>query len=213
MTDYEKLVVALRKMKPFLQKSSDPAWSRAPALRVIDCVLPLNRSYDRFVVPRLERFQQDHPAVRTVNDLHALIASYDSPNGFVMNTLHYKHEARANTLADVVNWLVIVSGKGRHDEQLSNLERWATGAQPADFARLGIRGFGLAGFQYLRMLFGANTTKPDLHIWRYVAKCIGHEVSPTQALLLLESAASKAPVLLRDLNTTVWERSARGKDA
>ena len=29
---------------------------------------------------------------------------------------------------------------------------------------VGVRGFGLAGFQYMRMLFGAQTAKPDIHI-------------------------------------------------
>ena len=32
--------------------SVDPAWKRPPAVLVIDCVLSLNRPYDRFVVPR-----------------------------------------------------------------------------------------------------------------------------------------------------------------
>ena len=72
-----------------------------------------------------------------------------------------------------------------------------------------IRGFGLAGFQYLRMLFGANTTKPDLHIRRYVGHCIGEPVTDMRALQLLEPAAKEAGISLRDFDTTIWERSAR----
>ena len=37
--------------------SVDRAWSREPALRVIDCVLSLRRNYDLFVVPRLSQDQ------------------------------------------------------------------------------------------------------------------------------------------------------------
>jgi hypothetical protein len=60
------------------------------------------------------------------------------------------------------------------------------------------------------MLFGANTTKPDIHIQRFVASHVGHRVSDIQVLKLPEDAATKAEVSLRDLDATVWETSARG---
>jgi hypothetical protein len=72
-----------------------------------------------------------------------------------------------------------------------------------------IRGFALAGYQYLRMLFGANTTKPDDHICRYVSRCVGRTVSDVEALTLLEGASAISDVRLRDLDTTIWETSAR----
>jgi hypothetical protein len=124
--------------------------------------------------------------------------------------LDYHDEARSVTLAKVVEWLTAVAGVGNYNGQMLNLERWATSAKPDDRSRLGIAGFGLGGFQYLRMLFGANTTKPDVHIQRYVASGVGRRVSDIQALLLLEVAAKEAAVSLRDLDTTVWEKSARG---
>lgn len=106
--------------------------------------------------------------------------------------------------------LATVAGQVSRTEQLANPERWAREARPADCAALHMAGFGIAGFQYLRMLFGANTTKPDIHICRYVSNCIDCMVSDTEALQLLEQAALEAGVLLRDLDTTIWERSARG---
>jgi hypothetical protein len=63
------------------------------------------------------------------------------------------------------------------------------------------------------MLFGANTTKPDTHILRYVANRIGRPVFDIAALQLLEHAAAEAGVSLRDLDTTIWEGSARGNAA
>jgi hypothetical protein len=209
ITDRHKLVDALRRLAPAVRRSSDRAWNREPALRVLDCVLSLHRPYDSFVVPRLDRFEQDHPEIRTVSDLQGLIATYPSPHRFVVETLDYRDEARAATLSAVVDWLVTISGHGSRNTQLSNLHKWATGAYPADHAALRIRGFGLGGFQYLRMLFGANTTKPDVHIRRYVASCVGHSVSDIEALKLLEGSAPEADVLLRDLDTTVWEDSSR----
>ena len=68
------------------------------------------------------------------------------------------------------------------------------------------------GFQYLRMLFGANTCKPDLRIRQWVGEALGRKVSDIVALKLMEGAALEAGVLLRDADTTIWEMKARGSD-
>src|ERR1700677_4462582 len=94
--------------------------------------------------------------------------SYPSPHAFMQTTLNYNHEARAGTLYATVTWLVGVN----------SLEEWALLAKPPDHKTLGIHGFGLAAFQYLRVLFGADTTKPDVHICRYVESHIGRAVTP-----------------------------------
>jgi hypothetical protein len=208
-TDHDKLVTALRQLAPTVRQSSDRAWLREAAVRVIDCVLSLNRRYDSFVVPKLDRFEREHRDIHTVTDLQKLIATYSSPDRFVSEALGYNHEERAATLSAVVDWLATVSGNGSYATQLSNLEQWAAAALPTDYALRRIYGFGLSGFQYLRMLFGANTAKPDIHIRRFVETCVGHTVSDIEALLLLERAAPEAGIPLRDLDTTIWERSAR----
>ncbi len=206
--DLRYLVTALLKIKPSIQKSTRPEWRRDSALRVIDCVLSLNRKYISFVVPRLESFERHYPKVRTVADLKRKIASFETPSKFVSQCLNYNHDARAKTLANVVDWLSTVSGNGNYDEQALSLKQWAENAKPGDHVGLGISGFGLGGFQYLRMLFGANTTKPDTHIQQFVASCVGHKVSDVKALALMDAAASEAGVSLRDLDTTVWESAA-----
>jgi hypothetical protein len=109
----------------------------------------------------------------------------------------------------VVDFLLGIVAATPGTSELERLERWALHAHPGDFRSLGIRGFGLAGFQYLRMLFGASTTKPDVHIRRYVAAAVGRPVSDVQALTLMEEAAARAGVPLRDADTTIWEHAAR----
>jgi hypothetical protein len=208
-SDHSKVVAALRHRAQSICPSSDRAWRREPAVRVVDCILSLNRRYDSFVVPRLDCFEQTQSDVRTVSDLHGLMKRYPSSDAFVTQVLDYRHSERAATLWSVVKWLVTVSGTGASAEQLANLQNWAVRAQPSDYTALRIRGFGLAGFQYLRMLFGANTTKPDIHIRRFVEACVGHPVSDIYALQLLERAATELGIALRDLDTTIWEESAR----
>jgi len=68
-----------------------------------------------------------------------------------------------------------------------------------------VHGFGLAGFQYLRMLFGAQTAKPDIHIRRFVADAVRHRVSDAEALTLLEAAAREEGLRLADLDYSIWQ--------
>jgi hypothetical protein len=158
----------------------------------------------------LDQFERTHPDVRTVADLQRLIASFRSADRFATEALDYRHDERAATLSAVVNWLASIGGSGSHAEQLANIQLWACAAHPSDHIALGIRGFALGGFQYMRMLFGANTTKPDVHICRFVESSVGHRVSDVEALELLEDAAGEVGIVLRDLDTTIWESSARG---
>lgn len=62
------------------------------------------------------------------------------------------------------------------------------------------------------MLFGADTTKPDKWIIRFVSRYVGRNVSDSQALHLLERAAEKLKLSVRDLDTTIWELLAREDD-
>jgi hypothetical protein len=198
--ELKRLAAALRALK--IVESEDAAWERTPAARVIDCVLSLNRRYDGFVGPRLNDFEKDQPNVRSINDLRTLIESFASPHDFMKETLHYDHEARALVLCKVVKWLA----------GLPSLEGWAKEARPSDYLELQIRGFGLAGFQYLRILFGADTTKPDIYIIRFVSKHVGRKVSDIQAVYLLERAAKMINVSVRDADTTIWEQGVRTND-
>ena len=209
--DVERLATALRRGFPFAQPSTDRAWTRAPALRVIDCVLSLNRRYDPFVVPRLDQFERVHPEVTSMRALRALIDRYPSPSDFVRDALNYQHDDRARILSAVVDFGLGVTGDRPAESELSRLAEWAQSARSGDYTRLSIPGFALAGFQYLRMLFGANTTKPDKHIRAYVGEAVGRTVSDLEALNLLEAGAKEAGIVLRDADTNIWEARVRAE--
>jgi hypothetical protein len=135
-------------------------------------------------VPRLNRFERMHPDVRTVGNPRETISTYESAGSFLADALDYRDAGRASTLKAVVDWLAAVAGDGDYDAQLASIQRWAVGVNPQEYSALGIRGFGISGFQYLRMLFGANTAKPDVDIRRYVASCVGHRVSDKSTRVL-----------------------------
>ena len=75
---------------------------------------------------------------------------------------------------------------------------------------LNIRGFAIAGFQYLRMLFGADTTKPDRYIIGFVSDILNRRVSAIESLLLLEAASERVGLSVRDVDSYIWNRGARG---
>lgn len=208
-SDVIRVVEALRALAGGIRASSDPAWSRPIAIRVIDCVLSLNRNYDRFVVPRIEALMRAHPELQSVAQLKALLASHPSPATFVQAELNYDHADRARILAEVIEFLSDVVGQAQPEHEAAVLQRWAVAARPEEYESLNIKGFKLAGYQYLRMLFGAQTTKPDKHIIDFVSAAIRRRVSDVEALVLLEAATGREGLPLREVDTSIWEARAR----
>ena len=191
----------------------DSAWSRPPAVLMIDCVLSLNRKYDGFVVPRLETFMEKHSGIQRAIDLTALIERYPTPHAFMQQELNYNHEDRANTLRSVVQYVcTIVEEAQTIEEEKELLKQWAIRSKPEDHQTLKIRGFGIAGFQYLRMLFGANTTKPDVHIIGFLSETVNRRLSAIEALRLLEAASARLNLSVRDVDTYIWQIRARGNE-
>ena len=125
----------------------------SPPLDVLDCVLSLNRRYKEFCLPRVEAFQVAHPEIRTLEELCGLIESYSNPLAFSASELNYRDERRAAILLKLTKYLLRVKQKYEGPTEAAKLKNWATSVKPHDAWTLGVPGFGLAGFQYLRMLF------------------------------------------------------------
>lgn len=207
MTNVEKVTDVLVARYGGVSMRTDYGWPTA-ALSVIDCVLSLNRPYEKFVRPRVEEFSQRNPLVGTVEELSASVRRCESPLAFCESQLRYRDARRATTLVGVIDYLrdVLVEFDGANEAQ--RLQQWAVSSRPGDFLTVGVPGFGLAGFQYLRMLFGAQTTKPDVHIIRFVSEVIGRQITAVQALNILERAAKFAKLPLREIDAEIWKERA-----
>jgi hypothetical protein len=134
--------------------------------------LPVNRPYDSVVLPRVKRFAEKHAGVDTLQKLQDLMGSYSSPFDFSATEPNYKDSRRATTLRGVLSYLLDVEQDFPGSSEQQRLKAWPNWARPGDFAFTGVRGFGLAGFQYLRLLLGANTSKPDVWICRFVCRTV-----------------------------------------
>ena len=212
MSDVDKVCEALLRTFPSAPPPSPPAWE-VPVLNVLDCVLSLNRRYDAFVVPRVRRFRDTHPEVRWLSELRRILDAFPTLLDFSKVELDYDDAARAVVLSQVVDFLLDAQRDFPGGTETDRLRAWAIDARPGDYAFTGIKGFGIAGFQYLRMLFGANTAKPDVHIRRFVEEAIGRASNDLEALYLLQRAAARLRFNLLDVDASVWEKRARPSGA
>jgi len=165
--DQIRLSAALRARAANVRTEAEPAfsgWQNAP-LNVLDCVLSLNRSYEKFCLPRVERFSVRRPDIRQLAAFRELIVSYPSPLRFSEVELDYRDERRASVLLGVTEYLLRAlddspEGAGElsgTEGEMARLGIWARKVMPDDAWDIGVRGFALAGFQYLRMLFPSAT--------------------------------------------------------
>ncbi len=187
-----------------------PGWSHPPAVKVIDCVLSLNRKYDEFLTPRLKTFMKNHPDTQGVVELANLMDSYPTSHVFLKQELNNDYADRARILQSVVSYVCTIVENAPTISEEEALKQWAIQAKPQDYQTLNIKGFALAGFQYLRMLFGAQTSKPDIHIKKFVSDILNRNVSDIEALILLEAAAERVGLPIRDVDSFIWNRGARG---
>lgn len=208
MTDVEKVAKVLVSRYGHVRAKTTYVWPHA-SLRVLDCVLSLNRHYNAFVKPRVEDFSSKHPEVRSLVELKDLMGQYESPHAFCVAELRYDDQKRADTLAGVIEYLLDarIDHPGATEEE--KLQRWAAWCRPGDYLTVGVPGFGLAGFQYLRMLFGAQTAKPDVHIVTFVSEITGRKLTPVRGLNILERAAKLAKLPLREVDAEIWRERAK----
>ncbi len=178
-------------------------------VKVIHCVLSLRASYDKVVAPRLEDFILTHPNIKRAAELADLMAGYSTPHAFITSELNYDSEWKARILQSVVGYVCKIVEEAPTVPEEEVLKLWAIRAKPQECDSLKIKGFKLAGFQYLRMLFGADTAKPDVHIIRFLSDILERDVLDIEALLLLEASSKRVGVSVRAVDNYIWKRGAR----
>lgn len=169
-------------------------WTSPVGIQVLDCVMSLNRRYSG-VEKRIIEFMRRHPDLKSVKDILDLVDSYSSPTEFLRIEMSWNDERRANTIR-----AVLVTHANN-----ANPEAWANSVRPHEFKAVPIKGFGIAGFQYLRMLFGADTVKPDVHILNFMESILGYRPDPVSAVELFEAACQRLGIKAREADTVIWE--------
>lgn len=206
-SDVNKVAECIRdRYGAILNKASvtDYGWSH-PVLNLIDCVLSLNRRYKEFAKPRVREFSRNHREIVALCQLKELISKSGGPDQFFTKELKYSHKERAEVLDGVLNRLIDLAEQFSGPNELRRISQWASSVSPQDYKHFGVIRFGLAGFQYLRMLFGADTVKPDIYIKAFIKDCLGKQTSDMKALCLVEAAAKRLGYSPRQVDGAIWK--------
>lgn len=180
-----------------------------PAIVCIDAVLSINRKYYNFVVPRIKHIQDIYPEINSLFKLKELLnnLSYED----VAKFLNYKHQQRVDILKRLVNKLIEICNIESQDLQqneLNKLKKWASQSSVYDFDKFKVSGIGIATFQYLRMLLGAKTVKPDVHIKKYVFTVIGETLNEKDTIKIFEDACKSCNLDVSVVDHTIWMQYA-----
>ena len=192
---------------------ADSVGVSSPAVGGLDCVLPLRRRDGSVVGPWVRRFAGNHPEVTSCRSLLDLVQRYESPLEFHRKALRMDSPGKANALVGVLEYLIDIQSRFDEASEQERLEAWAKWTRPADYITVDVRGFALAGFQYLRMLFGAETVKPDAHILRYAELVLdrsirGNHRAQMAVIYAYESAAEKLGRSARQIDVAIWEHQS-----
>ena len=207
--DVLAIVVRLKGLVSEPLRDNNPTFSQSPAVKVINSVLSLGMNYKTVVEPKLNAFAERHPDVKQVSELAIFIKGYPTPIDFLNQEFNYKHKnksiMKANAIHAVVEYLcgIIEASSSVPEEEM--LRQWAVAADPGDYRSLNIKGFKRDGFQWLRMLFGADTVKPDRHIKNFLFETLNREVPGMEAIELIEEAAAHSGYSARAVDAFIWK--------
>lgn len=208
--DAHRLAESLRCDFPSPRAPQAGARSLTTAAKIIDCVLSLRKHYNAVVVPRVTGFMKQNPQTRTCEDLRILVGTYATPVDFMNLCLRMNSPKKADMIVGIVEHLLDAQRRFDGPTEEERLAQWATFMRPTDYLLLDVPNFKLAGFQYLRMHFGADTLKPDVYILKYVERCLGRPITgrparEVQAVFALERACTLLGRTARSVDTSIWE--------
>ena len=176
----------------------------------LDVVLSINRKYYTFVVPRINYFQNKYPDITKLEELIKLIDNVGI-DGF-KNCWNYNHSDRVKILYDLCNRLIEISRLYEDKNELTSLRKWASQSSVRDYNNFNVNGIGFTTFQYIRMLLGANTVKPDVHIKNKTSEIVGKKINDKYAVELFESACRELKLNIADIEHYIWEKSANNSE-
>ena len=152
--EIQKFEAFISKLPLEHNRSSNEFGYDNPVLLCLDAVLSMNRKYDSFVVPRIHLFVESYPEINRLEKLHDLIQRLGH-DGFC-EAWNYKHVERVQILERLCTRLMEITQTQNAPTEIAALKQWARSARPHDYQEFGVKGIGLATFQYIRMMLGAE---------------------------------------------------------
>jgi len=179
-----------------------------PILILVDAVLSMNRKYDSFVVPRVKLIRKS--GIKTLEEVLKAIED-KGINGFCI-VWNYNHPERVEILKRLANKFLQIKKELKVSNDLLVLKEWAKQSTAIDYPKFGVKGIGFVTYQYLRLMCGADTTKPDVHLKRAVKEGVGKKLPEAEVVQLVEQSAKRMNVKARQLDYALWRYYSKRAD-
>ena len=217
MTRQERITTILARIREIKRDPlprDSAVLDHTPAVKVINSVLSLGMGYKK-VEPKLDAFQKNNPDVIQVSELADFMTRYQEPIDLLTQEFRYnrhkpKNIRKANAINSVCEKLCDIINASPSVPEEDAIRQWALRAKPKCYRVWDIKEFRIAGFQWLRMLFGADTSKPDTHILNFLADTLNEKFPQTsdkkklEAVELIEETSAHSEFSARDIDRTIW---------
>lgn len=211
----DKILARIRQIAPDPLPRDKTVLDHTPAVKVINSVLSLQGiGYRKVIEPKFDAFQENNPDVIQVSELADFMTRYQEPIDLLTREFRYRHKPKnimtANAIDDVVKQLCGIINASPSVSEEDAVRQWALRAKPVGYRVWNIKGFKIAGFQWLRVLFGADTSKPDKHILNFLADTLSEKFPQTsekkklEAVDLIEEASAHSEFSARDIDRIIW---------
>lgn len=171
-----------------------------PVLILADAVLSMNRKYEAFVVPRIKNLEKSN--ITSLNQLNTIITQ----NGIEAFTQvwNYNDPKRVEILQSLTQKFLQLKEQYGLSDDLETLHRWGKEAKPEEWIKFGVKGIAFTTYQYLRILSGANTIKPDIHIKRVFVDAVGKSKPLEEIVEVVEVTATRMNIQAKQLDYALW---------
>ena len=211
--DYNKLKSAISKIELLEGQDNELGNYTNAVLICIDAVLSINRKYYSFVVPRIKNFQENYSNIDTLLKLKELIKS-SSIQQF-SKIWDYNHPQRFEVLTNLVEKLIDCSNikdLDSSESELKKLRSWARSTNVYDYKNFNVRGIGITTYQYIRMLLGTKTVKPDTHIKKYIFSVLNKNLNEYDIIDIFEKACKSENIDIAKADHSLWKQCAQNVD-
>lgn len=139
-----------------------------PGIMVIEVVLSANRNYNKVVRPNILKIENNHPELKTIDDIERLINSKSKEEFYKI--WGHRDEKKYKTLSAIIDSIKTLRGVNQDstpEKDYALLNKWATNFDVKNIRNDIIgknRNMGVATVQHLRMAFGVDTVKPDQRV-------------------------------------------------
>ena len=216
-----KILARIREIAPDSLPRDKTVLDQSPAVKVINSVLSLGMDYRR-VKKKLDAFQENNPDVIQVSELADFMARYQEPIDLLTQEFRYRHRPKsirkANAINSVCEKLCGIINASLSVPEEDAIRQWALQAKPKGYSVWDIKEFKIAGFQWLRVLFGADTSKPDTRILNFLADTLNERFPQTdkkklEAVDLIEETSAHSEFSARDIDRIIWGHHANPSPA